>query len=53
LKYSASPGAYTKDASYLRGLLMIRKAMKKDPTIFSRLLKSGKTGIEHLKILDL
>ena len=53
LKNSASPGAYTKDASYLRGFMMIRKAVKKDPTIFQRLLRGGKIGIEHLKILGL
>ncbi|MGM0599551.1 MAG: tyrosine/phenylalanine carboxypeptidase domain-containing protein [Candidatus Rifleibacteriota bacterium] len=53
LKYSADAGAYTKDASYLRGLMIIREAVRKDPSLFDKLLKGGKIGIEHLKPLNL
>ncbi|MDN5278876.1 MAG: hypothetical protein PWR01_2841 [Clostridiales bacterium] len=49
LKDTSRPGAYTKDASYLRGFYMIKAARKIDPAIFEKLLKVGKIGVEDLK----
>jgi hypothetical protein len=53
LRDTSLPGAYTKDLSYLRGFLMIKKAVKKDPAIFNILLNSGKTSLSYLASLNI
>lgn len=45
---TSQPGAYSKDLSYLRGFLMIKKAVKNNPAIFNILLNSGKTSLSDL-----
>lgn len=46
---TSADGAYTKDAAYLEGFFLIRKALKKDKQIIKDLLEPGKIALKDLR----